>query len=87
MVLNWLGQIFQAARSLFRETIKSPAPPNLPTDGDWVRLRRHEFDERLGKVLWTNEQWAGVKWIVGGDGRALLGDPCIVHLCELEKVS
>jgi len=88
MALHWVVRVFHAALRLFREKVNRKASPlNSPVVGDWARLRRHQSDERLGKVLWIDKNRTGVEWIVGGDGRALPGAPCIVHLYELEKVS
>lgn len=89
MVCLWLARIVRAARRIFRKrrAIRRAIPPNLPAIGDWARLRGHQSDERLGRVLWIDKHLAGIKWIVGGDGRALPDEPSIVHLYELEKVS
>ncbi|MFK4719422.1 hypothetical protein ABIE89_000522 [Bradyrhizobium niftali] len=87
--LSWRERVFQAAWRPFPElkVSKGSAPPNLPAVGNWARLRGHEFDERCGKVLWIYKNRAGVKWIVGGDGRVLPDEPRIIHLYELEKLS
>ncbi|WP_342709597.1 hypothetical protein AAFG13_34805 [Bradyrhizobium sp. B124] len=87
--LGWWEWVFQAARRLFPElkVSRGPAPPGLPAVGDWVRLRGHGHDERCGEVLWIFKNSAGVKWIVGDDGRVLPDELHIVHLYELEKLS
>lgn len=60
------------------------SPPNLPVEGDRVKLRGREAVGRLVQVSTIDippihSQWANVKWDSGCKG------PSVCHLYELEK--